>query len=507
MSLFTPASVPWLVMHELRLMLRGWIRRPKLTIILGVFAVIFMTTFVGLPVAYGLKDISDLETPMILLSIDLMLAVQFTLLLSQTLAAVTLTFYERGDLDLLLSSPISATRVLTVRTLVVAAAPFLFWSFIATPVVIPLLGLGHWPLLAVYPVIGALALIAAALGLLLAMALFALLGARRTRTASQLVGAVIAAGLFVGIQSRNLFPEARAAFITDLDKAAASPLFSADSPVTWPALAVLGSPIPLAIFALMASFVFVGVVRLVGTRFAGDAALAAGADFTPRKTRRRATPLGAFKDGVFVAIVRKEVRLLARDPILLSQILLRILYLLPLTFILLRNAQANLPVAVAMGSGVLTLIAGQLAASFAWTTISGEDAPDLIACAPVDGGFARRAKLTAAVLPVACLLVVPVLGLMFLSPWGALVLTLGAGFASAGTALLNLWNEKPEPRKNFRRRQNSSVASAIGEFVVGALAGGATALAAIRSPWMLLPLVLSLGLLWIYSFGKKPSPT
>src|SRR5262249_28258092 len=81
-SLFTPGSIPWLILNELRLMLRGWIRRPRLTIILGLFAVVFMTTFVGLPVAYELKDISDLESPMILLTIDLMLAVQFTLLLS-----------------------------------------------------------------------------------------------------------------------------------------------------------------------------------------------------------------------------------------------------------------------------------------------------------------------------------------------------------------------------------------------------------------------------------------
>src|SRR5262252_6129822 len=153
MRFFTPASIPWLILNELRLLLRGWMRRPKLTVILGILSVIFMTTFVGLPVATALKDVSDLTSPMMLLTLDLMVAVLFALLLSQTLAAVTLTFYERGDLDLLLSSPISATRVLTVRTLVVAAAPFMFWSFMATPVVIPLLVLGHWTLLAVYLVI------------------------------------------------------------------------------------------------------------------------------------------------------------------------------------------------------------------------------------------------------------------------------------------------------------------------------------------------------------------
>jgi len=505
-SVFAPASIPWLITHELKLLLRGWMKRPRLTLFFGVMSVAFLTIFVGLPIALQLRDVADLQSPMMLLVLDLVIAALFTLLLSQTLAAVTLTFYERGDLDLLLSSPIPARRVLTIRTLVVATAPFLFWSFIATPVVGPLLVFGHWPLIAIYPVIGALALTAAAIGLLLALGLFAVLGPRRTRTASQLMGAVIAAILFVAIQSRNLFPEARAAFVENLATVATSPLFAPGSPLTWPALAVLGSPLPLLIFLLAACLVFAGVAHIVGHRFANDAALAAGVDFTPRKARRRDVPMGLFRAGVFAAIVRKELLLLGRDPILLSQILLRVLYLLPLTFILLRNAEQNIAAAVAMGSGVLTLIAGQLAASFAWTTISGEDAPELIAGAPVDASFARRAKLTAAVIPVAFLLVVPVAGLAFLSPWGAFVLTAGAAFASTGTALLNLWNEKPEPRKNFRRRQNSSVASAIGEFIVGAGAGFSTGLAAIRSPWMLAPLVFTLGVLWMYSLGRKASP-
>jgi hypothetical protein len=85
-------------------------------------------------------------------------------------------------------------------------------------------------------------------------------------------------------------------------------------------------------------------------------------------------------------------------------------------------------------------------------------------------------------------------------------LTAGAAFASTGTALLNLWNEKPEPRRNFKRRQNSSVASAIGEFIVGAGAGLATGLAAVRSVWVLAPLLFTLGVLWMYSLGRKASP-
>src|SRR5262249_10262062 len=151
--------------------------------------------------------------------------------------------------------------------------------------------------------------------------------------------------------------------------------------------------------------VFGGVAEIVGNRFAGDAALAAGADLAPRKTRWRGASARAVWGRPLWAERAEGAAPVERRSLPLAQDLVRVLYLLPLTFILLRNAEQDLAAAVALGSGVMTLIAGQLAASFAWTTISGEDAPDLIACAPVDAAFARRAKLTAAVIPVAGLLV------------------------------------------------------------------------------------------------------
>jgi ABC-2 type transport system permease protein len=104
-----------------------------------------------------------------------------------------MAFFERGDLDLLLSSPLPSRRVLTVRAVGIATTPFLWFAAILTIVILPLAAVGEVRWLAVYPMLAAIALLASATGVSLAMALFRLLGARRTRTVGQLIAAFIGA--------------------------------------------------------------------------------------------------------------------------------------------------------------------------------------------------------------------------------------------------------------------------------------------------------------------------
>ena len=50
---------------------------------------------------------------------------------------------------------------------------------------------------------------------------------------------------------------------------------------------------------------------------------------------------------------------------------------------------------------VLVMAAGQLAGGLAWLAISGEDAPDLVATAPIPASFIIRAKIEAVIGSVA----------------------------------------------------------------------------------------------------------
>ena len=78
----------------------------------------------------------------------------------------------------------------------------------------------------------------------------------------------------------------------------------------------------------------------------------------------------------------------------MSQTLMQLLYLLPPALLLWRSFAAGID-APALLVPVLVMAAGQLAGGLAWLAISGEDAPDLIASAPVQraaGDCAPRSR-------------------------------------------------------------------------------------------------------------------
>jgi hypothetical protein len=92
------------------------------------------------------------------------------------------------------------------------------------------------------------------------------------------------------------------------------------------------------------------------------------------------------------ALRRKEWTLLLRDPWLMSQTLMQLLYLLPAAFLLWRNFYGGDGGASALLVPILIVSAGQLGGGLAWLAVSGEDAPELIASAPVSAARVLRAK-------------------------------------------------------------------------------------------------------------------
>jgi ABC-2 type transport system permease protein len=214
--------------------------------------------------------------------------------------------------------------------------------------------------------------------------------------------------------------------------------------------------------------------------------------------------------------MRKELRLLLRDPTLLSQVLLRVLYILPLGFALVRGASHGRHGADAVfasgGQVTLTMavvfVAGQVAGSLAWITICAEDAPELLACAPVDGGRARWAKIWAAMIPVAVMIAPFLVVLAWFAPWTGICAAAGAAASAISAGLINLWFEKPASRKAFRGRRTGSIMTGVVEVLAG-LGWGVTAGVA-SSGWRLsflalVPLALTLGLMAAARALAKPT--
>jgi len=99
-------------------------------------------------------------------------------------------------------------------------------------------------------------------------------------------------------------------------------------------------------------------------------------------------------------------------------------YTVPLAVVLLRGVD-NIPVALAIAPAIV-VIAAQITASLAWITVSGEDAPELIAAAPVLRQRVEFAKVTAIGLPVLIVLALPLAGLALLSLYVAVMVALFA---------------------------------------------------------------------------------
>jgi ABC-2 type transport system permease protein len=117
-----PGTVGWFAWHEARLAWRDWLslmtgghRRHAGTVVLGLLSfALFMHGLAYLMLSHG-AGLSDPADPHVLLVVTGTLVLTFSLMLSQAIESVTRAFYARGDLELILTSPASASRLFAVR--------------------------------------------------------------------------------------------------------------------------------------------------------------------------------------------------------------------------------------------------------------------------------------------------------------------------------------------------------------------------------------------------------
>jgi ABC-2 type transport system permease protein len=492
-------STLWLMRHELRLFWRGMARRRgggrMQRIWLTIALPLILMVMAGLPLGFALRHIHQIPpTPAVGLISTAVLVALFTLMLSQTLGAAITALYERADLDLLFSSPLAPRRVLAVRFLAVSVNVFSIFAMILTPILLPIAVMGHPTWLAALVVLFAVALAASGVGLLLAAALFRLIGPRRTRTVGQVLAAVIGAAFFLTAQARNILGGAKTASLGAVVlETALDPRFRGIPGLTWSIRAMVGEPLPLLAAVGVGGGVFLIANQLLGARFAADAAAAAGAGAGGGGRRARTGGRTRFSASAFNATLLKELRLIARDPALIAQVLLRVLYFVPVGFIALRSAGQGQSFALPGSAAALALITGQVAGSLAWITVSAEDAPDLLSCAPTPTRTLRQAKIAAAALPVAILLVPVIIPLLWLSPLTGIAAALGSAASIAMATMMNIWWQRPGKRSDFRRRRQSSWLVAVAELMLGLVIAIATGMAAAGLfGWALIPALLAL---------------
>lgn len=489
LALSAPApGILWLAAHELRLSWRDWRgmitagnRRPLWLafIVLALVALGLHLPAWAIVAPYAGEGIHpDLSE---LFAVSLVVLLFVSLLLSQAMESFTRSLYSRGDLDLVLSSPVRPERLFAVRIVANSVPIVLIALVLASPFVnvLTLAGGPRW--LAAYGVAAAIGLAMSAAAVAITMGLFRLLGPRRTRLVAQVTAALVGAAFAIGIQVAAILlygsggtPFMTAAFPPSLLDA----LPGEASFVWWPARAVLGDGGVLAAIAAIALAAQVAVVAGFAPRLGEDAI--AATDLAAPRRRRRARRFGSRSPQA--AMRRKEWLLLMRDPWLVSQTLTQLLYLLPPALLLARNFGNTSGVLIVVVM-VLVTVGGQLAGALAWLAVSGEDAPDLVATAPVPAGAVTRAKVEAVFGAVALILTPVVLMLALMSPGHALFAAVGVSAAATSTIRIQLWFRAQAKRSHFRRRHTSSRIATFGEALVSFSWAAATGLA-VAGTWL-----------------------
>jgi ABC-2 type transport system permease protein len=480
-----PGTAVWFARHESRLAWRDFLammtagkasRRRRVALGIAGF-VIGMHVVAWFVIGGFATAVIDKH---FLIGVTATILLSWLLMVSQAMESITRAFYTRADLDLILASPVAAQRLFAVRIATVA----LMTAAMALPLAGPFINMlairggPHW--LGAYGVILAMGAAATAI----AVALFRAIGPKRTRLTAQVLAAIIGAAFVIGLQVAAILSYgtlSRADVLQSQTLEALAP--GLGRALWWPARAVLGDVPALAAVLAASLILLAAAIALVAPRFGDYAIAASGAGASPAARTRRAKSFRVASPRA--ALRRKEWLLLRRDPWLASQTLMQMLYLLPPAILLWRTFEDG-GGALNLLAPVLVMAAGQLAGGLAWLSISGEDAPDLVATAPIPQRYMLRAKIEAVIAIIAAIFAPLVAVIAIASPWHAAVTGGGIVIAAACATAIQLWFRTQAKRSQFRRRQVSSRVATFAE-AFSSIGWAATAAVAAVSLWLAIP--------------------
>lgn len=470
MAVATPGSFAWLAQHELRLAWRG--RSKGWAAWLGL-ALGGLWLVGGCFIAWGLMDVPIPFTAWAGTGVLAAVVVMLSFMTTQAILGSQQTLYERRDLDLMFTAPIDGRTVLLAKLVGIAGAIVMVYVFLVLPLALPVAVLGHPGLLGVAGVLAALAMTASAIGIAITLVLAKVAGPRAARTVGQVSAAVLGGAIFLisqlGRGSRGRESSIERTFREFHEHGLGSTGWSGI-----PGHAAFGDALSLAVMLAVGIALFAGAGMVLRRLF-----LSGYQDATMTLSRSKPTGKATarlFHAGLFRSVLAKEWRLLARDPALLFQMVLRLVYMAPLVLGAMQGGGKLFAPSLAFAS---VLVATQLAGSLAWLTVSAEDAPDLITVAPVRKDSIDTAKLTAALLMAApfAVIIPAILATIAGRPLGALITMVLTAIGGALAGFIELKLGKPGQRAAFAKRRQGGFVSGIVGILVAFLFGGTAGLA------------------------------
>jgi ABC-2 type transport system permease protein len=401
-------------------------------------------------------------------------------MLAQAMETVTRIFYTRSDLELILTAPVQPGRLFAVRIAAMALTSVAMSVLVMGPFINVLVWRAGAQWLAAYGVLMAVSIASTALAVAFTILLFKIMGPTRTRLLAQIAAAVVGGMFVIGLQVAAMLSTgtlSRLAFLSSPYLLAHVP--DIDSAFWYPARAAMGDGYSLALVLGASVLLFLAITARYAPRFADYALVASSRPHTPA---RQPSDTKFRVENASSALRVKERKLLLRDPWLISQSLMQLLYLIPPAVLLWHNLGQGSAASIVLVP-VLIMSAGQLAGGLAWLTISGEDAPDLVLSAPVSSSRLLHAKIEVVMQCVGVVLLPFAAVLALISPRQAFAVMLGGAAAAASSTAIQLWFRSQSKRSHFRRRHTSSRIATFAEALVSITWAGAGA-AAILSTWL-----------------------
>jgi ABC-2 type transport system permease protein len=492
---FRVGGILWLLVHECRLFFyeigdgkldkNGKRSMPYM----GIGMLVMMLGAIHLLVWAVMDELPALTSEpsaKMLMSAAIGLVVVFNLMLSLALNRSVRALFERGDIDFLLSSPLSARTIFRARLAGIVFGVALLFLLFLTPFAHVGLSFGEVRWLGIYPTLISLALIASSIAMLLTLGLVKLIGVRHALTVAQLLAgvtvvALLLTGQFLSNDADKTGGQIFSGMSTLLQKGA---VLGPNSLLWIPARAVFGSPLELAGFASFGVVCFWLTTHFMHDFFVNGVRQTGG--MTAAKRGRGAMMGSSFHAGIMQNVLLKEWRLITRDPQLISYTVVPLLLLLPLLFWVFQGNVLSYA-----GPAGLTYIAMTLAAALISIVISAEDAPDLLLSSPAKSKLIHLAKLTAAISPTLVVIIPLLEWLMRFDPLRGFCVVIAIMAGTCCTGLIRLWLYKPGSRQKFNKHAQFQIVPILLELISNVAWAGAVYVGLRFGAWGLAPLALA----------------
>lgn len=350
--------------------------------------------------------------------------------------------HTRSDFDLLLSSPTPPRAVLLARVGSMALTAGLTLSIFTAPVLNGLILRVSPYYLAGYAVLAVLALFTAAAGIAICLLLVRWFGAVRARLMAIAIGAVLGGGLPLIFSMLSLLPKAR---LRELQTGFVQLLHNPT--MTFLAGANRGALLPLALFALVTLLTITVALRMLTRTFVAQLQ-----DNNISRGHRHHEFHHRWVEGLIPATWRKELRLIARSPLLMVQLLPTMIISLLAAFMATKF----------LGSHTLAPAALFCAAFFSFlladVASSGEVGWDLVRLSPARESRLRGVKMAACMaVPVTIAAALTIWIAMLGRPWLALLTLFFSVLSAAGSTWIAVVTIGPSPRYDLLQPPNPTV--------------------------------------------------